>query len=65
MKQLIIRLDKEVHKDLRRLCLEKDISVQQLLQGFIQKEIDKFNKKGGIKNYSKAKTKQYYVKKKK
>tara|TARA_B100001964_G_scaffold16145_1_gene16681 strand:+ start:3108 stop:3257 length:150 start_codon:yes stop_codon:yes gene_type:complete len=45
MKQLIIRLEKEVHKDLRRLCLEKDISVQQFLQGFIAKEIDKFSKK--------------------
>ncbi len=45
MKQLMIRLDKEMHKDLRRLCLEKDVSVQQFLQGFIEREIEKFNKK--------------------
>ncbi len=53
MKQLMIRLEKEVHKDLRRLCLEKDVSVQQFLLGFIEKEIDKFNKKGGIKKNKK------------
>tara|TARA_B100000315_G_scaffold189017_1_gene178834 strand:- start:284 stop:445 length:162 start_codon:yes stop_codon:yes gene_type:complete len=48
LKQLIIRLEKGVHKDLKRLCLEKDISVQQFIKGFIQREIEKFKKKGGI-----------------
>ncbi len=46
-KQLIIRLKKEVHKDLRRLCLENDISVQRFIEDYIQKEIEKFKKRGG------------------
>jgi|TARA_B100000315_G_scaffold75538_1_gene69097 hypothetical protein len=47
LKQLIIRLEREVHKDLKRLCLEKDIPVQRFIKGFIQREIEKFKKKGG------------------
>lgn len=45
-KQLIIRLQKDVHKDLRRLCLENDISVQRFVEDFIRREIEKFKRRG-------------------
>jgi len=48
-KNIIIRLSIEDHKNLKRLCLEKDISIQSLISGFVKKEIEKFTKKGGRK----------------
>jgi len=40
VKMIHIRLDKEMHKKLLHLCIEKEISVQKYIEGLIKDDIE-------------------------
>lgn len=44
MKHIAVAVDEELHKDLKRLCVERDTNISKLITDFVKQEVEKAKK---------------------